>query len=277
MNPEIKINLYWQGMAARYEASLAPLRLSTSERDIYIELAAKWHTNGQPPRVLVLGATADFYHLPWPEHTDLMAVDRSQPMLAEVWPGDQSQTLCQDWAAMDLPDASRDIVLCDGGLSFFSYPDALQKLANNVVRIMAPGGLFIVRLYVDGDYQETPQDIFQQLEAGAIRNSSELKLRLWFALHQRDGKGVCVADVWSCFNAAYPEEQEFISKLAWPAAEWQSMQAYKGMNDVYRFPSVAQVTEVFAQSKHPLHCEAEITPAGPCHQHLRILALRRSS
>ncbi|NJN06382.1 MAG: methyltransferase domain-containing protein, partial [Rhodobacteraceae bacterium] len=99
-------------------------------------------------------------------------------------------TRCQDWTSMDLADESCDLVLCDGGLTFFSYPDALQQLANNITRIMAPGGRFIVRLYLDANRPITPGSVFSQLESGEIRNSSELKLLLWFALHRQDGTGV---------------------------------------------------------------------------------------
>ena len=91
---------YWSGMARRYAALEPPLCVSSSEIDIYRKLAEEW-MNGRPaPRVLVMGATPDFYHLPWPENTDLLAADISAQMLAEVWPGTQNQRTCQDWTRL---------------------------------------------------------------------------------------------------------------------------------------------------------------------------------
>jgi len=264
-------------MAKRYQALAPPLRVSSSEREIYQGLAAQWCQHRPAPRVLVLGATPDFYHLPWPKQTDLLAVDRSAGMLSEVWPGNESQSLCQNWATMHLPEASRDIVLCDGGLTFFSYPDELQQLADNLERIIAPGGLFLVRLYLDAQNRETPAEIFDQLRQHRIPNSSELKLRLWFTLHSRAGMGVRMADVWETFHKACPHPELLTETAAWPESEVASMKAYKNMQDIYYFPTVKQVTEIWARSGSGFTLEANITPEGPCHQHLRILSLRRNS
>lgn len=175
---------------------------------------------------------------------------------------------------MNLPDASRDIAFCDGGLIFFSYPDQLQQLAGNLGRIIAPGGLFIVRLYLDADYRESTADIFAELKAGRIRNSSELKLRLWFALNPTDGTGVKLDDVWQCFHAAFPDPEVLSNTLQWPDSEIQSMKAYRDMQDIYYFPSVEQVSEVCCSSGFTL--AASIAPKGPCHQHLKVLSFRRN-
>lgn len=272
---------YWSGMAARYHALAAPLRISASETAIYQQLVSGWDQATPPPRqntrVMVLGATPDFYHLSWPEHTDLLAIDRSDAMLAGVWPGTKSQSRCQGWATMDLPDASRDLALCDGGLSFVRHPDELQQLAANLERIIAPGGLFIVRLYVDADYRESTAGIFAELQAGRIRNSSELKLRLWFALNPSDGSGVRLDRVWQCFHAAFPTWEVLGRTLQWSEFEIESMNAYKDKPDIYYFPSAERVTGIFAAPGAGFTLEASLTPNGPCHQHLKILSFRRGA
>lgn len=176
---------------------------------------------------------------------------------------------------MDLPNASRDLALCDGGLSFCRYPDELQVLAANLGRIIAPGGMFIVRLYVDADYRETTFEIFTELRAGKILNSSELKLRLWFALNPADGSGLRLADVWQSFHAAFPTPEVLSRSLDWPEPDINSMHGYRDMQDSYYFPSVQQVTEVMAVPGSGFTLEANITPDGPCHQHLKILSFRR--
>lgn len=267
---------YWSGMAARYHALAPPLRISTSEIAIYQQLVQRWCAENPPPRVLVLGATPDFYHLTWPALTDLLAIDRSAEMLAGVWPGTESQTRCRDWATVDLPDASFDLALCDGGLSFFRFPDELQLLADNLERVIAPNGLFMVRLYVDADYRETTAAIFNELRSGKIRNSSELKLRLWFALNPADGSGVKLDDVWQSFHAAFPAPDVLSRFSNWPESEINSMHAYRGLQDRYYFPSAEQVTGIFTSPGTGFTLEANLTPEGPCHQHLKILSFRRS-
>ena len=273
---------YWSGIAERYAALPPPLRISASELEIYEKLASRWSAgssgSGAPvpkvrvPRVLVLGATPDFYHMPWPEGTDLLAVDFSAGMLSEVWPGGETQSLGQDWCTMDLPDASRDLALCDGGLSFLKYPDGLKALAENLGRIIAAGGLFIVRLYVDADHHESADAVMLELLQGRIKNSSELKLRLWLALNSRGDAGVRLDDVWRSFNTRCSRKD-----IPWPDGEWQSMQAYENMQDHYYFHSVERVTEILANSNSPFSLEAKLRPTGHCNQHLRLLSFRRCS
>lgn len=223
----------------------------------------------------MLGATPDFYHLPWPKHTELLAADLSAEMLSEVWPGDESQSLRANWSTMHLPPASRDIVLCDGGLCFFRYPDKLQQLANNLDRIIAPGGVFLVRIFLDADSCESPAEIFDELLQNRIRNSCELKLRLWLALKGSDRTSVLLADVWKSFHSAFPDPEVLTETIAWTESEIASMHAYKNLRDRYFFPTVEQVAEIWAGSGSGFTLEANITPVGPCHQHLRILSLLR--
>lgn len=266
---------YWSSMAARYYASLPPLRISASELEIYTESANPWLTAAAPARVLVMGATPDFFHMPWPPGTDLLAVDHSAAMLCDIWPGSESQTLRQDWSHMDVPDASRDVVLCDGGLTFFQPVEALPALAENLGRIIAPGGVFIVRLFVDAEIRETPTEIFTELMDGKIPNCSELKVRLWFAMNAAAGQGVSLHDVWRRYREAIPDPGAVARNIPWPSSEWLSMEAYKNTDEVYYFPSVDAVSHVFTSQPGGFELTAVATPCGPCWEHLKILTFRR--
>jgi len=48
-------------------------------------------------------------------------VDRTQAMVDNLWPGPKQEAHCTDWLALTLPDGSRDLVLCDGGLHPGAY------------------------------------------------------------------------------------------------------------------------------------------------------------
>lgn len=267
---------YWGTMADRYYGQQPPLRISASERDIYIECTQPWLTAATTPRVLVMGATPDFFNLPWPPGTNLLAVDRSAAMLKSVWPGSELQASQQDWTDMDLPDASRDVALCDGGLTFFQPMQALQTLAENLGRIIAPGGAFIVRLFVEAEARETPAEIFAEFVDGKIPNASELKVRLWFALHASDGPGVRLHDVWRCYRDAIPNPGAIASRIPWQPAEWLSMDAYKNADEVYYFPTVDEVTVAFSGQPGGFSRPVVKTPTGPCWQHVKILTFTRS-
>jgi len=299
MNGNATENSQWSGMSARYAAYTPPLRISPSEHKTYFELASQWLSEQQSfnlkPRVLVLGATPEFYHFPWPAGTDLLAVDHSADMLSAIWPGSSEQSLCADWSTMDLPDASRDVVLCDGGFTFISSPEPLQRMAENVARILAPGGHFIVRMFVNADQQETPAELFRALEQGNVQTISELKMRLWLALNAipntslnatlnanlnamenaGEGKGVRLVDVWRCFQAEYKTPELLAQRVSWPEPLWPLIQAYEDKTDTYYFPSVDEVSQAFQQTSFKLERVALIKPEVHCQQHLRLLSLKR--
>lgn len=283
MNDDAAENSHWTGMSARYAAFTPPLRLSAVECDHFIELASQWsansHAGHDAPRVLVLGATPDFHGFPWPRGTDLLAVDHSAEMLAAVWPGSSEQSLCADWVTMKLPDASRDLVLCDGGFTFIPSPEPLQQLADNVARILAPGGRLITRLYVNADEQETPAQLFHDLEQGRVQTVSELKLRLWLALNATPNgaqrTGVRLVDVWRCFQAEFTTPEQVARRVSQPDSVWQALQAYEGKTDSYYFPSAEEVSQAFMRSTVGLEIDAVIQPQVHCGQHLCLLSLRR--
>lgn len=292
MNKHTTENSHWSGMSARYAAYTPPLRISASEQKLYFELASQWQAEqqragkhpGVPPRVLVLGATPEFYYFPWPTGTDLLAVDYSSDMLSAIWPGSSEQRLCADWSTMNLPDASRDVVLCDGGFTFISSPEPLRQMAENVARILAPGGRFVVRMFVNAEQQETPAELFRALELGRVQTISELKMRLWLALngaqigtaHAADGNGVRLVDVWRIFQAEYKSPEQLARRVSWPDDSlWQSMQAYEDKTDTYYFPSVHEVSQAFHQTSFKLETVALLEPEVHCRQHLRLLSLKR--
>ncbi len=287
MNGKESVNSQWSGMSARYATYTPPLRISPSEQNTYFELASEWSSERQSsrlkPRVLVLGATPEFYYFPWPAGTDLLAVDYSADMLSAIWPGSSAQALCADWSTMDLPDASRDVVLCDGGFTFISSPGPLQRMAENVARILAPGGRFVVRMFVNAEQQETPDELFRALEQGEIQTLSELKMRLWLALNATSdapasalgAQGVRLVDVWRCFQAEYKTPEGLAQRVSWPEPLWPSIQAYEDKTDTYYFPSVEEVSQAFLQTPFKLEKAALVVPEVHCRQHLRLLSLKR--
>ena len=56
--------------------------------------------------------------------------------------------MCANWLDLNLPDGSRDIVLCDGGLETQPYPQGQQQLVRIIRNVLSDQGLCIFRLYV---------------------------------------------------------------------------------------------------------------------------------
>ncbi len=208
-----------------------------------------WFRNGTnitaTPRVLLLGVTPEIYHLPWPEGTSFLAADKSQAMIDVVWPGPKEAAQCVDWVSLQLPDNSRDIVFCDGGLSLIAYPHQQQQLVRILQAILADQGLCILRLYVPPPQQESPDAVLRDLLEGRIPNLSILKLGLGMSLQESTAEGVQIGIIWQLLHEVAPDLEKLASQIGWSAEHIMAINAYRGSADRFYFVTIDQVSELF--------------------------------
>ena len=206
---------HWPTAAQRWNLFGSPLRPAAEDVDFYVAEIRQWCRGRGVPRALLLGVTPELYGLPWPEGTDLLAVDRSQAMIDNVWPGPKERVRCAEWQASDLPTASRDMALCDGGFHLLGHPGEQAELVRILARVVAPGGLVLLRLYLPPATHELPQQVLGDLLAGRISNLNVLKFRLCMALQNDVVEGVMLADVWSAMHEIAPDLRELSHQLGW--------------------------------------------------------------
>jgi hypothetical protein len=210
------------------------------------ESVGTWRGQGAP-RVLLLGVTPELYRLPWGEGTDFLAVDRTMEVIEAVWPGPRDAARCEDWLEMRLPAASRDIVLCDGGLNLLAYPGEQQQLASILRDVLAEEGLCILRLFVRPADRETGDAVLADLMAGRIANMNVLKVRLWAALQESPSQGVELDAVWRAVQGAAGNLEELASRVGWPLDETLFINAYRGSTARYWIGTVDEVATIFCQ------------------------------
>jgi SAM-dependent methyltransferase len=175
---------------------------------------------------------------------ELLAVDQSQAMIDAVWPGDTERRRARvgDWFALSLADGSVAIALGDGCFSLLDFPRGYLRFAASVARVLAPGGLFSIRLFCRPPAPESPDAVFAALEARRIGNFHAFKWRLAMALQGDDiTRGVPVESVWSAFQARLGDASPAAGRLGWAVEEVQTIDNYRGSASVYTFPTVAEV------------------------------------
>ena len=223
----------------------SPLRPSREDINLYQEVIQAWSVSNGAPRVLLLGVTPEIYGLAWSQATDFLAVDRSQAMIDGVWPGPRGSAKCGDWLEMDLAEASRDMVFCDGGLNLLAYPSDHRRLVDVLGRILPPGGLCILRLFAPPSRHEAPEIVMEDLVAGKISNLSVLKLRLWAALQHDASEGVELSAVWRVVKESVGDLEEFAGKIGWPVAQMLAINAYRDAPTHYHLLTVNEVISLF--------------------------------
>ena len=239
---------HWPETARLWALLGPPLRPSPEDIVMVTAAVAGWAKRNGPPRALILGVTPELYALPWPEGTDLLAMDHTQAMIDVVWPGPRESVLLADWTAMPLPDASRDVTVCDGGFVLLPHPQAHHAMIRELARILAPGGLCILRLFTPPDAPEAPAAVISDLFAGRIPNMNVLKLRLHAALQEDPRRGVRLGDTWSALHAAAPDLSALATRLGWTQGHTLAISAYRDSDVRYCLFSAKAVQDMFSQA-----------------------------
>jgi SAM-dependent methyltransferase len=182
-----------------------------------------------------MGATTAFFDLPWPTNSTVVAIDRHQKALDQMWPGPRATTLCADWRRMPLDEDSCNIALCDGGLGLVDYPDGLDAVVAEVGRVIAPGGRLIARAFVPGPREEV-DTVTADLLAGRIPSVNHLKIRTWFALQDDPVAGVAVSDVWDAIHTAAPDLPRRAQSWGWSAESVGTLRPYRNSDARYHLP-----------------------------------------
>jgi hypothetical protein len=266
---------HWPAVAHCWQHVGPPLRPCAEDLSFLISAINRWSRTGGPPRSLVLGVTCEYYGLPWPPATDLLAVDHAQVMIDEVWPGPPGTALCADWTTMPLPPASRDIVLTDGGLSLLAFPAGHRILAGKLREIVAPGGLCLFRLYLPPARRETTAQVLDDLSAGKISNLSILKFRLWMAVQDDPGEGVELRHIWDLVHRAAPVPETFAERIGWPAEHLRAIDTYRDCPARYYFPFLPDLQRIFCDEPGGFTVEEVLTPSHSVGSQCPTLVLRR--
>lgn len=228
-------------MARRWPHVRPPLRPTPEDAAFYRAAIDHWSRDHGPPRAVILGVTPELCDLPWPTGADLIAVDGTREMISLVWPGPPERAILAEWTDMPLPDASRDIVVCDGGFDLVPYPQGSAALVREMARVVAPGGLCILRLFTPPKARESAEEVLRDLAAGRVPDVTTLKLRLWMALQENTAKGVRPRAVWDAICSVDPDLWSLARRNGWPVPDVQGIEQYRDSQATYHFPTADEV------------------------------------
>lgn len=252
-----------------------PLRPVAEDLGFCWEAVEEWARHRGAPRVLILGVTPELYRLPWPKGTDVLAVDRTQAMIDSEWLGPRQAVQCADWLTLSLPNASRDIALCDGGLHLIAYPEDQQRLVCILRNLLADEGLCILRLFVPPAQRESPETVLGDLLDGKVTSLNILKLRLGMSLLESASAGVELGAIWRRFHKAVPDLEALASRIGWTPEHARAIEAYRGSKARYCFASVGQVSEMFCGAPGGFKVRSVKTPSYELGEQCPTLVLQR--
>ena len=258
---------HWQDISRKWEKFGPPLHPSAQDTAFITDVINSWARDNGVPRALILGVTPQLYHLQWPKETDVLAVDHTQEMIDNVWPGPRDTAILAEWTDMPLETGSRDITLCDGGISLLSFPDGHRQFVRELHRIIAPSGLCIFRLFAPPKEHESFDKVFQDLLDRKIPDMHQLKIRLWMAMYKDITQCLQLKDVWEAFNRVAPDLNLLASQIGWPLEHLQMINTHRNCETKAVFPSVDEVRYLFCKDPGGFEFETVNVPTydlGEC-------------
>ena len=240
---------HWQDHARNWSYFGPPLRPHPDDVRIFEQaILGCERATGSALRAVLLGVTRELAGCRWPQGTRLVAVDRSPAMIHALWPGPgtpaDARVICGDWRAMPLGDHDADVVVGDGCYAIFPFPDGFFDLSREVRRVLRPGGLFVIRVYLRPDRAETVGDIARDLEEGRIGNVHAMKWRLAAALHGSTEEGGRLADIWEAWRGLRPLAERLGPRPGWLPEQLATVEAYRGVDTRYWFPTMQDFRSV---------------------------------
>lgn len=138
--------------------------------------------------------------------------------------------------------------MCDGGLQLLPYPEGHSKLVASLRRVIAPGGVVAIRMFVLPEEQESPGAVLRDLWAGRIANLNLLKIRLGMALARGAGHCVSLRAVWDAVHRAAPDLPALAAAVGWPLEHLQVIQTYRDRHTRYWFVGLEEARRLFCES-----------------------------
>lgn len=215
-------------------------------------LVSRWsHTSAAlAPQAAVLGVTPEIVNMHWHAITRVTAFDNSPEMIRHLFTPHQCQNVsavCANWLSLPLHDASCGIVLGDGSFVLLSFPGEYRLLGRELARVLQPGGILVIRVFVLPPEREQVEALFDELWSGSVRNFNAFKWRLLMALQESPEAAVCVGEAWKAWHARVPSPEKLAAALGWQLPEINMIDKYRGdVTTCYSYPRVEDLCETLA-------------------------------
>jgi hypothetical protein len=249
---------HWNKHAVQWQWIGSPLRPAQEDIQLLERALLRWHAaNPLPsPQAMLLGVTPEIAMMSWPPGTRLVAIDHTEAMIREIWPGSSlgHTALCAEWTDPPLPPDSQDIIVGDGCFSVLVTRDEYDATVRAMRRVIRKSGLFLMRYFIRPDVPEPVAGVVDDLLQGRIGNFHVFKWRLAMALHGSLDEGVRLADIWDAWHAAVPEPAQLARQLRWPLHAVLTIDAYRGVQTRYTFPTLAEARAAMAGAFDEIAC-----------------------
>ena len=244
---------YWGGdVAHQWHLYGPPLRPCAADIRAMEDAVRRFADHrGRPLNALLWGVTPEIATMSWPAATQLLALDKSRPMIDLVWPGDVAgfrRALQRDWFDYRCDaDERHDVVIGDGNFAPLDFPESYRALAAAASASLTDAGIVISRFWVRPPKRETPEAVFEDMRANRIRSFHAFKFRLAMALQENAETGVAVSEVLAAWKRARVDMEPLLAMTGWQRETVDMIHLYEGKTSRLAFPSIAELEALMSE------------------------------
>ena len=131
------------------------------------------------------------------------------------------------------------MILGDGVLNVLPDTGHYAATLRACAEALAPGGRVLLRLFERPPTCETVAAVFATTAGGSFH---AFKWRLAMAVQGPHAeRGVALDDIWQAWRAHAPDSAAFAAAQGWPQAAVATIDAYRGQDTRYNFPTATEV------------------------------------
>lgn len=234
---------HWQGFAQKWGLLGSPLRPCPEDVNNFQQAIGS-----DAGRCLLLGVTPELAGL----SPSLTAIDNCAAMISALWTGKQPVIL-GDWLDLPFAAGSFDTIVGDGCLVLLAHPVQHSKFFEQLVRVLAPGGKILLRIFVSSEQTESREFVCQQALNAQINSFHAFKWRLSMAIAaESPDRNFNVAETCATFDRLLPDRKQLTALTGWRADEIETVDFYRGSPAIYSYPTLEQVRKCIPATLHEI-------------------------
>lgn len=218
---------HWDRYWKNWSLVRSPLRPCPEDIAHFSCILSQLPTN---PRILILGVTSEILLMDWPNDAMLFAMDNNINAIKGLWQKSKqcnSNVICGDWKNLPLKDQTFDLIIGDGIITTFKFPNIFNKVIFELHRTLKAKGKLVLRHFLMENPPLTEKEVWAKAYDNQYMNFSAFKWRLAHSLQQSPSKGVRVEDILDSWEKHVPFWKNKGLPLPWPKEEIATIEVYR--------------------------------------------------
>jgi SAM-dependent methyltransferase len=199
------------------------------------------------PRILVLGMTPALVAAPWPERSEIHAVDFDQVMIDLHWsPAEGRHCHLARWQDLPFPDQHFDLIVGDGSFNSLPSLEGYDEVLREVARVRRPSAPLIARFFMQPEPRRALANLPREAPTEFAGWSSTAKRLAVVIAAARDDATVFFPDIPGLIAQEWGDIDEFLGTLGQTPAEIERAKSTYEMPQHVTHPTRAQIIERLA-------------------------------